>query len=83
VNKKVTVKRDVEGMSVKKITLKRINQRNNKIVSVGCSVDTIALDVDGIIFRIEPDFNGIQITKDGFEGAIKITPCVSNSIIVE
>ena len=66
----------------KKITLKRINQRNNKIVSVGCNVDTIVLDVDGISYRIEPDFDGIQITKEGFEGSIKITPHMSNVIIV-
>lgn len=70
-------------MSKRKITLKRVNQRENKIVSVGCDIERIELDVDGHKYTITPDFDGFMISKEGFVGPIKITPHMSNEIIVE
>lgn len=67
----------------RKITLKRLNQRENEIVSVGCDVDILILDVGGYSYKITPDFDGFQITKEGLTGSIKVTPHMSNVIIVE
>jgi len=67
----------------RKITLKRLNQRENEIVSVGCDIDILILDVDGYSYKITPDFDGFQIAKEGFVGPIKVTPHMSNVIIVE